>query len=134
MIVVAGLGFRRATPAPDICAVIAAALEHHGLAQHGLRCLATESAKAREPGIKEAADKLRLPLIECSLSDLREAGARTLTHSLRVEALKGVPSIAETAALVAAGCEARLLGPRIAHDRATCALAFHGTPLEGVAS
>lgn len=132
--IVAGLGFRRGTSAPDICAVIAAALECHGLAQHDLMCLATEAAKAGEPGIKEAADRLSLPLIECALSDLRKASERTLTHSFRVEALKGVPSIAETAALVAAGCGARLLGPRIAHDRATCALAYARASAEGVAA
>ena len=36
---------------------------------------------------------------------------------------KGVPSIAEASALVAAGHGARLLGTRVATSRATCAIA-----------
>jgi cobalt-precorrin 5A hydrolase len=42
----------------------------------------------------------------------------------RVQALKGVPSIAEASALVAAGHNARLLGARVAAEKATCAIAI----------
>jgi cobalt-precorrin 5A hydrolase len=37
--------------------------------------------------------------------------------------LFGVPSIAETVALAAAGARASLIVPRIAHEGVTCALA-----------
>ena len=44
--------------------------------------------------------------------------------SLRVQEIKGVPSIAEAAALVAAGSNARLLGARVAANKVTCAIAI----------
>jgi len=43
---------------------------------------------------------------------------------LRVQEIKGVPSIAEASALVAAGSNARLLGARVAANRITCAIAI----------
>jgi cobalt-precorrin 5A hydrolase len=43
-----------------------------------------------------------------------------------VLALKGVPSVAEAAALAAGGPRSRLLAPRIAVGPATCALAVSG--------
>ncbi len=121
--IVAGIGCRRDTPAHDICAVIAAALETHGLLRRDVVCLATETAKAAEPGMASAAQQLGLPLVRCDVSALKSVSGHTLTQSERVEASKGVPSIAEAAALVVAGRGAKLLGPRIAHARATCALA-----------
>jgi cobalt-precorrin 5A hydrolase len=42
---------------------------------------------------------------------------------LRVQEIKGVPSIAEASALVAAGPNARLLGARVAANKVTCAIA-----------
>jgi cobalt-precorrin 5A hydrolase len=56
--------------------------------------------------------------------ELVAAGARAETHSERVIALKGVPSIAEAAALAAGGPSARLLAPRVVLGPATCALAI----------
>ncbi|MBN9540643.1 MAG: cobalamin biosynthesis protein, partial [Alphaproteobacteria bacterium] len=37
---------------------------------------------------------------------------------------KGLPSIAEASALVVAGRDGRLLGARVASERATCAIAI----------
>jgi cobalt-precorrin 5A hydrolase len=54
------------------------------------------------------------------------AAANTLTHSARSQALAGVPSVSETAALTAAGAGARLYGPRIVVGPVTCALATPG--------
>ena len=59
-------------------------------------------------------------------ADLEAAGARVVTRSERVLALMGVPSVAEAAALAAAGPASRLLGPRVAVGPATCALAITG--------
>jgi cobalt-precorrin 5A hydrolase len=58
--------------------------------------------------------------------DLEAAGARVVTRSERVLALMGVPSVAEAAALAAAGPASRLLGSRVAVGPATCALAVSG--------
>ncbi|XIK08888.1 cobalamin biosynthesis protein [Mesorhizobium sp. AaZ16] len=54
------------------------------------------------------------------------AAANTLTHSARSQAVAGTPSVAEAAALAAAGEGARLLGPRIVVGPVTCALATSG--------
>jgi cobalt-precorrin 5A hydrolase len=55
-----------------------------------------------------------------------EGAVQTLTHSQLSQALAGVPSVSEAAALAAAGEGARLLGPRIVVGPATCALAISG--------
>ena len=49
---------------------------------------------------------------------------QVLTRSPRVQAIKGVPSIAEASALVAAGRNARLLGARVSANKVTCAIAI----------
>jgi cobalt-precorrin 5A hydrolase len=67
---------------------------------------------------------LSVRLVRCSLADLDGVADRVVTHSSRVQALKGVPSIAEASALVAAGRNARLLGGRVAANRVTCAIAI----------
>jgi cobalt-precorrin 5A hydrolase len=61
--------------------------------------------------------------------ELEAAGPRTITHSPRVRALTGVPSVAEAAALALAGPAARLIVPRIVLDQVTCALAKTGDTL-----
>jgi cobalt-precorrin 5A hydrolase len=57
---------------------------------------------------------------------LEAAGAGAQTRSLRVLALTGLPSVAEAAALAAAGPRARLIVPRVSAATATCALAVAG--------
>jgi cobalt-precorrin 5A hydrolase len=54
------------------------------------------------------------------------AAANTLTHSARSQAVAGIPSVSEAAALAAVGEGARLLGPRIVVGPVTCALATSG--------
>ncbi len=124
--IVAGIGCRRGAPAADIEAVIAAALERAGLASAALHFIATSAAKGGEPGIAAAAAAIGVPLVLIPQCDLEAAGARTATTSARVIALAGVPSVAEAAALAAAGPAARLIAPRIAVGPATCALAATG--------
>jgi cobalt-precorrin 5A hydrolase len=124
--IVAGIGCRRGAPAADIEAAIAAALSRAGFPPTALGIIATAAMKDGENGIKNTAAKLGLSLILVQQSELEAANSRTLTRSERVAALTGVSSIAEAAALVAAGPAARLLGPRVAVRAATCALASSG--------
>ena len=85
-------------------------------------------AKAEERGIESAARSLSVALIRCPIADLERVADEVATRSLRVQALKGVPSIAEASALVAAGRHARLLGARVASDKVTCAIAIGEGP------
>jgi len=104
--------------------LISSALAGFGLELAKLDAIATETEKADEPGIAGAAQHLSLRLIKCALVDLQNMSDRIITHSLRVQAVKGAPSIAEASALFAAGPHARLLGARLAAGNATCAIAM----------
>lgn len=121
--IVAGIGCRRGASADEIEAVIVLALGRLGLKPQDLNALATFEEKAEEPGIREAARRLSRPVLACSAEDLRAVRDRIFTPSARAEAATGAPSVAEAAALVAAGPGARLRLPRIATARATCAIA-----------
>jgi cobalt-precorrin 5A hydrolase len=122
-VIVAGIGCRKGAAADEIGAAIAVALARCGLAADALSLLATSSAKGGEPGIQGTASAMGLPLIVVEQCALEAAGARTATKSQRVLAHTGVPSLAEAAALAAAGPAGRLLAPRVAVGPATCALA-----------
>jgi cobalt-precorrin 5A hydrolase len=121
--IVAGIGCRRGTSSEDVVSLIFTALSNFGIAHEDLGAIATETLKADEQGIANAARHLSVPLVRCPVSDLGRVTDRVITHSLRVQAIKGVPSIAEASALVAAGHNARLLGARIVANNITCAIA-----------
>jgi cobalt-precorrin 5A hydrolase len=122
--IVAGIGCKRGTVSEDIVSLILAELASSGIARENLDAIATEASKADEHGILEAARSLSVRLIRCSLADLRRVADQVMTRSSRVQALKGVPSIAEASALVAAGRNAKLLGARVAAEKVTCAIAI----------
>jgi cobalt-precorrin 5A hydrolase len=83
--------------------------------------LATLDAKAGV--LVPLGQALGLPVVAVSEADLQAQD--TLTRSGRVQALKGVGSVAEAAALAVAGLGARLRGPRVvsADGTATAAIA-----------
>jgi cobalt-precorrin 5A hydrolase len=124
--IVAGVGCRRGALAPDIEAAIRAALARANIAADALDAIATIEAKSTEAGIRATAKKLGVVIVVVAEDDLKAAGGGIQTHSERVLALTGVPSVAEAAALAAAGPAARLIGPRLVMGSATCALASSG--------
>jgi cobalt-precorrin 5A hydrolase len=124
--IVAGIGCKRGTTAADIEAAIRAALSSTGIAAGDLTAIATGSAKAAEAGIVAAAAKLGVSVVLIPDTELKTAGARVTTRSDRVLALTGVPSLAEAAALAAAGPASRLIASRLVIGAATCALARSG--------
>jgi cobalt-precorrin 5A hydrolase len=124
--IVAGVGCRAGATVQEIDAAIAAALSRGGLASDAVGLVATSSAKAAEQGIAAAASARGVPLVFVAQADLEATGGRAVTRSERVVVLAGVPSVAECAALAAAGTSARLVVPRVAVGPATCALATSG--------
>jgi cobalt-precorrin 5A hydrolase len=122
--IVAGIGCGRETSSEDIVSLIFGALSNFGIAQENLTAIATEASKADERGIASAARSLSIPIVRCPVADLERVAEQVLTRSWRVQEIKGVPSIAEASALVAAGLNARLLGARIAANKVTCAIAI----------
>jgi cobalt-precorrin 5A hydrolase len=121
--IAAGVGCRRNAPAEDVEAVIATALRKAGLDAAAIGVVATLDGKAQEPGIIEAVRRLGCALRQCSLLELLSVSHLAIGKSQRVRRAVGVPSVAESAALAAAGRNARLLVPRQANATATCALA-----------
>lgn len=113
--IVAGFGFRSGTT----LAALLDALERAGGPQ-GVTHLATLAAKAS--GLEPLAQALALPLVAVEPEALR--GLPTLTRSDRVEALFGTGSVAEGAALAAAGQGSRLRGPRAVSQDGTATAAI----------
>lgn len=118
---VIGVGCRRGASADDIVRAVGAARALHDLPAFDL--IATMPIKAAEPGLIQAAERLGLPLIVVDPADASWTEPFVHTRSTRSQAVAGVPSVAETAALAAAGRTARLIGPRQAHFGIACAIA-----------
>ena len=114
---VAGIGFRGA-------ATVTSLQDALTRAGGGVDLLATAEKKATAPVVQELAAALGVEMRALSRDEL--AGQVTLTHSEKVAERFGTGSLAEAAALAAAGPGARLLGPRVASGDglATAAIAI----------
>ena len=121
--IVAGLGSRADVRAEDILAAVRAAAARYGVPLGRIGRLATGERKSSQPAFAEAALKLGIPLEIMGEAALADVAGRTLTRSGHSQALTGLPSLSEAAALAAAGEGSALLGPRIALGPVTCALA-----------
>jgi cobalt-precorrin 5A hydrolase len=121
--IVAGFGFRRAATAESLLDALDKARGPQAPA-----LLATAEDKAAAPAFQALSARLGLPIHAVTPDAL--AQVETPTRSATVRALRGSGSVAEAAALVAAGPGASLLGPRaVSADRmATCALATRILP------
>ncbi|MCJ2141148.1 cobalamin biosynthesis protein [Methylobacterium sp. E-066] len=122
--IVAGIGFRRGTGADEIAALIARALGAIGAPHADLAAIATAADRAAEPSIRQAASEFGLSPCPVEPAALEACDPNVVTRSARIARLRGVGSLAEAAALAAAGPESRLALPRIASAGATCALAI----------
>ncbi|GJE61911.1 hypothetical protein MPOCJGCO_4038 [Methylobacterium trifolii] len=125
---VAGIGFRRGTESSEIAALIERALSEAGQAPHALQAIATAADRACEPAIRAAAAAFGLAPVGVEAPALAAVDGRVVTRSARIETLRGVGSLAEAAALAAAGVGARLALPRITSAGTTCALAVSASP------
>ena len=112
--IVAGLGFRAEASETDL----AAALTQAGPAPD---LLATLAARAEAPALVGLAQRLGLRVV--GLPEGALAGMATPTRSARILDRFGTGSVAEAAALVAAGPGARLIRTRIVAGPVTIALA-----------
>jgi cobalt-precorrin 5A hydrolase len=117
---VAGLGFRREATIESLRDALAAA----GGAC-GLDALATVTDKADAAVIVSLARELDLTIKPVPAEIL--AGVETSTYSVRIETMFGTGSLAEAAALAAAGRRARLVSARaISRDKAATAAIAEG--------
>ena len=122
-VVAIGVGCRAGVAGEAVAALARRALSEAG-APEGERRMFTLAAKADEPGLIEAARLLRAQLTPLPLAALEAQSGRILTPSAAAQARFGAPNIAEAAALAGVGEGGRLLGPRLAVEGATCAIAL----------
>ena len=121
--IVAGVGFRRSVEADEIVALVEQALERAALTRDALGKLATIEALAARPAFTEAARRLDVAATPVTQAALSATAPYVRTQSARSIAAHGVGSVAEAAALAAAGPNPQLILERIASASATCALA-----------
>ncbi|MCG5240759.1 cobalamin biosynthesis protein [Azospirillum doebereinerae] len=127
--IAAGLGCRRGCGWEEIATLVAAAFDEASLGAAARRgvLLAAPTMKREEAGMAEAARALGLTLAFLDEEALVAAQGRVQTRSATVLAAVGLASVAEAAALAAAGPGSRLLLPRRSTPRATVALAVSET-------
>ena len=115
---IAGMGFRETA---GISSLRSALMSTGGT--DGVVALATAAEKAQAPALIALAEELRLPI--CAITPVALAAVQTQTWSDRVASRFGTGSLAEAAALAAAGPAARLVAPRAvsADGMATAAIA-----------
>lgn len=106
---VMGIGFRAAADLASLQDAMRLAFEAGGAQK--LDALVTESAKSREKVFREFAQLLGLPGLGITQTDLEHM--ITPTQSQRIIDTFGTGSLAEAAALVAAGPDARLVAMRV---------------------
>ncbi|MGW1213319.1 precorrin-3B C(17)-methyltransferase [Streptomyces sp. NPDC002499] len=110
---VVGVGASRGAPVNEVLGLISDALRAAGLSVANIAELATVDAKADEPGIIQAAQRLSVPLVTHSAEEL--AAVEVPNPSDAPLAAVGTPSVAEAAALVGGG---ELLVPKRKSERA----------------
>ncbi|MEM6938987.1 MAG: cobalamin biosynthesis protein [Pseudomonadota bacterium] len=119
--IVAGIGFRAAA---DLASLQDALTQALASAQDPrLDALVTEAAKSREPLFRELAMLMQVPALGVQPDDI--ATMITPTQSDRILDRFGTGSLAEAAALAAAGPQAQLLACRVVSrdGKATAAIA-----------
>lgn len=117
--IVAGFGFRSSASAASLLDAF-----EQAVAADQPTHLSAPDDKADAACLRAVAEQLRLPVVAIDSATL--SATETLTQSPKVTAARGVGSVAEAAALAAAGDGATLMAPRrISSDRlATCAIAM----------
>ncbi|MBD0420923.1 precorrin-3B C(17)-methyltransferase [Streptomyces sp. TRM S81-3] len=114
---VVGVGASRNAPAEEVLGLVEGALRDAGLSPASLAEIATVDAKAGEPGIVAAAERLGVPLVTYPAEEL--ARVEVPNPSAAPLAAVGTPSVAEASALVRGG---ELLVPKRKSAMATCAV------------
>lgn len=113
---VVGVGASKGVPVAEVLCLIEGALREAGLSPGSVAVLATADAKADEPGLVQAAERLGVPLVAYAAEEL--AAVEVPNPSDATLASVGTPSVAEAAALMSGG---QLLVPKrksVPHGRA----------------
>ncbi len=118
---IVGVGCRRGTLAEAIVGAVRDALGQAGAELARVRLLASADIKSEEPGLRQAACELGLPLRLVAAEEIGDS-RREFEHSQFVEEKVNLPAVAEPAALLA-GRRTRLLLPKTIINGVTVAIA-----------
>ncbi|MCV4266619.1 cobalamin biosynthesis protein [Pseudomonas capsici] len=99
---VAGLGCQRGCTAAKLLELIESGLKAHGLEVDAITALASIDLKQDEPGLQELAEKLSVPLIFFSASQMAEYEPQLTHRSPTAFRHTGCLGVAESAALALA--------------------------------
>lgn len=126
---IAGFGMTRDVSVDILLDVFTETLKAAKLEAGAVTGLATLAIHADLPVCRELATRLGLELHAVEEDELPKVDDRVITRSERILKRFGTGSVAEAAALLVAGPDARILAPRLraqtARCSATCALAGH---------
>jgi len=123
---VVGVGASTGAPTDEVSVLVAAALAEAGLAPASVAAVATLDRKGTEPAVVALATALAVPLVTAPAARLAEVDVPT--PSTVVAAAVGTPSVAEAAALTAAGPHATLVVAKQRSAHATVAVARRAGP------
>ncbi|MFB8774114.1 precorrin-3B C(17)-methyltransferase [Streptomyces broussonetiae] len=98
---VVGVGASKGAPVGEVLALVEGALRDAGLSARSVAEVATVHAKAKEPGIVGAAERLGVPVVTYSAEELSQVEVPNPSDAPL--AAVGTPSVAEAAALVRGG-------------------------------
>jgi len=123
--IVAGVGFNSQCEPQELVDLVRRA---EAIGAVRATALAAPAWKLETACLKTAAQTLALPIIAISEAELADMAPRCVTSSSAAQSRAGVGSVAEAAALAAAGDSARMALPRITSRHATCALSQRVSP------
>lgn len=125
-----GVGASRGAPAAELLALAQDALAAAGLAMEAVACVVSADLKADEPAVHALAAHLGVPARFLPRARLAAEAARVPSPSAAVEREIGIPSVAEAAALAAAGPGGRLIVAKRKGPHATVAVALSPRPID----
>ncbi len=125
-----GVGAERGVSAAEAATLARGTLAEAGLAAGAVACVVSLDLKADEGAILALADALGVPARFFDAATLAAEEGRVTEVSETVRAAVGTPSVAEAAALAAAGPDGALVVSKRKSARATCAVARAAGPLD----
>lgn len=116
-----GVGCERGTPKDEVRTLVDRTLKENSLRPAAVACYATIDIKEDEPAIAALHDNQYIRLFSAQELAAQESRVQNPSEIVRDET--GTPSVAEAAALAAAGPDAVLVVAKTKSARATCAIA-----------
>lgn len=122
-----GIGCERGASAQEVADLVAQTMQAQNLSPDAIACYASIELKEDEPAITSLADRAHGRFF--TAEELAQQSERIANPSVLVKRETGTPSVAEAAALAAAGPDSELIVEKTKSKRATCAIARSKNPI-----